>query len=210
MLAAFEFAFDSARLVNQHPAQAKASRSTLPKTQFDQPALTGEDFGREFPAVLPSHRALDTFDEGGDGGAIVFELLGNVGDVDVLALADVLVIRRFVRVLEPPPATDVVDQDQVEVGVAGFDIGDQALQRGAAVDGQTAFALVGVGSDDLDVAPLGVLANLVGLVVRGVLLMLGGHAHVLRSAKGGGRCGGGRWFGCGFGYCGHVFSALVR
>ena len=69
--------------------------------------------------------------------------------------------------------------------MAGFDIGNQALQRGAAIDGQAAFALVGVGADDLDIAPVGVLLDLVSLVVRGVLLMLGGHAHVLGGAEGG-------------------------
>ena len=59
------------------------------------------------------------------------------------------------------------------------------MQGRAAIDGQAAFAFVGVGADDLDVAPLGVFLNLVGLVVRGVLLMLGGHAHVLGGAEGG-------------------------
>jgi hypothetical protein len=64
VLAALEFAFDSAGLVNQYPAQAKAGGATLAETQLNQPALTGEDLGRELPAVLSSHRTLDAFDDG--------------------------------------------------------------------------------------------------------------------------------------------------
>ena len=47
--------------------------------------------------------------------------------------------------------------------------------------GQTAFAFVGIGADDFDVAALGIFQNLIGLVVGRVLLVLGGHAHVLRN-----------------------------
>jgi hypothetical protein len=53
------------------------------------------------------------------------------------------------------------------------------LQRLAPVDAQAALALVGVGADDLDAAPSGVLADLVGLVLGRVLLVLGRHPHVL-------------------------------
>jgi hypothetical protein len=59
---------------------------------------------------------------------------------------------------------------------------DQLLERLPTVDAQPALALVGVGADDLDVAPGGVLADFVALVLRRVLLVLGGHAHVLRGA----------------------------
>jgi hypothetical protein len=53
------------------------------------------------------------------------------------------------------------------------------LQGGPAIDGQPTLTLVGIGPHDLDAAPVGVFLNLVSLVVGGVLLMLGGHAHVL-------------------------------
>jgi len=99
--------------------------------------LAGEDLGRQLPAVFAGHGALDTLDDGGDGGAVVFKLLGDVGDADALAFADVLVIGRLVRVLKPAPAADVVDQDQVEIGVAGFNVGDQLLQGGAATNGES-------------------------------------------------------------------------
>ncbi|KRH79071.1 hypothetical protein FERRO_01320 [Ferrovum sp. JA12] len=155
--------------------------------------MAGEDLGREFAAVFAGHGALDTLDDGGDGRAIVFKLLGDVGDADALAFADVFVIGRFVRVLKPAPAADVVDQDQVEIGVARFDIGNQLLQGGAATDGQAAFAVVGIGAHDLDAPLVGVLTDLVGLVESGVLLVFGGHAHVLGGAKGSGLgVGGGR------------------
>jgi hypothetical protein len=55
---------------------------------------------------------------------------------------------------------------------------DHAAQRLSAVDVQTALALVGVGADDLEAAALGVLADYV-LLVRGGMLVLGGHADVL-------------------------------
>lgn len=72
--------------------------------------------------------------------------------------------------MKPAPAADVVDPDQVEVGVAGCDIGDETLQRRSAIDQQTAFAFVGVAAHDPDVAQVDIFLDLVGLVVRGVLL----------------------------------------
>ena len=179
VLAVFELAFDGAGLVNQHPAQAVACWTPLTKPHLNQAALTGEHLGRQLPAVFPGHGALDAFDDGRHRRAVVLKLLGHVGDRDTFALADVFVISRLVRILEATPAADVIDQDQVEVGVAGLDIGDELLQRGAAIDGQPALALVGIGAHDLNAAPVSVFLNLVGLVMRGVLLMLGGHAHVL-------------------------------
>lgn len=40
-----------------------------------------------------------------------------------------------------------------------------------------------IGAHDLNAALVGVLADLVGLIERGVLLVFGGHAHVLRGAE---------------------------
>jgi hypothetical protein len=152
----------------------------LPKAQLDQAALPGEHLGRQLPAVFARHRALDALDDGGHGRAVVLELLGAVGDLDSGAAADVLVVGALVGILKPAPAADVVDQDDLEVGLAGLDVLDQLLQRLPAIDAQAALAFVGVGADDLDVAPGGVLADLVALVLRRVLLVLGRHPHVLK------------------------------
>jgi hypothetical protein len=94
----------------------------LPKAQLDQAALPGEHLGRQLPAVFARHRALDALDDGGHGRAVVLELLGAVGDLNSGAAADVLVIGAFVGVLEPTPAADVVDEDDLEVGLACFDV----------------------------------------------------------------------------------------
>lgn len=67
--------------------------------------------------------------------------------------------------------------------MAGFDIGNQTLEGGTAIDGQTAFSFVGVGADDLYVVLVGELLDLVRLVVRRVIFMLGGHAYVLGGAE---------------------------
>jgi hypothetical protein len=62
VLAETQLSFDLATLINQHPTQTKAGRAALTKAQFDQPALTGKDLGREFPAVFTGHGAFDAFD----------------------------------------------------------------------------------------------------------------------------------------------------
>jgi hypothetical protein len=180
VLAAGELGLDVSGLVDQHAAQAVAGRPSLPETELDQSALPGEDLCGQFTAVLAGHRALDALDDGGDRRAVVLELLGAVGDLDAGTPADVLVVRRFVGVLKAPPTADVVDQDDAEVGVAGLDVADQALQGLAPVDAKPALALVGVGPHDVDVAARRVLPDLVALVLGGVLLVLRGHAHVLR------------------------------
>ena len=113
-----------AMLVNKYAAQAVPCRAALPVSQFDQPALPSENFGGKLPAVLAGHGALDPFDDGRDGGAIVLELLGYIADEDVFPFADVLVVRRFISILETTPAADVVHQDEVEVGLAGLNIGN--------------------------------------------------------------------------------------
>ena len=178
-----QLALDRAGLVDQHAPQAVSGWPALPKAQLDQAALPGEYLGRQLPAVFASHRTLDALDDGGHGRAVVLELLGAVGDLNSGAAADVLVIGALVSVLKPTPAAHVIDQDDLEVRVARFDVLDQLLQRLATINAQPALAFVGVGPDDLDVAPGGVLTDLVGLVLRRVLLMLGRHPHVLRSSE---------------------------
>jgi len=40
-------------------------------------------------------------------------------------LADIFVIRSFARAQKPPPAADVIDQDQVEISSSGVHIAEQ-------------------------------------------------------------------------------------
>ena len=103
--------------------------------------------------------------------------------MDAGTVADVFVISALVRVLESPPAADVVDEDGLEVGLPGLDVLNQLLQPVPSADIEAALAFVGVRSDDADAASGGVLADFVGLVLGRVLLMLCGHADIFRRQK---------------------------
>src|SRR4029450_13196766 len=92
----------------------------------------------------------------------------------------VLVERALVGVLEPAPAADVVHQDRLVVSPVVLDVVDDGPEPVSAGDVQPTAALVGVGADDLEPAAAGVLADRVLVVGGGVLLMLRGHADVLR------------------------------
>ena len=182
MLAPRQFGLHGALHVDKGSPQPIARRAALSEPQLDQPALAGEHLGRQLSAVFTCHGPLDAFDDGRHRRAVVFELLGAVGDLDAGAAADVLVVRTLVGVLKPAPSADVVDQDDLEVGPAVLNVGDQALQCLAAVDAQATLSFVGVGLDDLDATTRGVLTDLVALVLGRVLLMLGRHANVLGPA----------------------------
>src|SRR5271167_3400986 len=105
-------------------------------------------------------------------------------NVDLRALADVLVVCTLIRILEPAPAADVIDENCTEVSLASFHIMDQLLQSVSPFDPEATFAGVGVSSNDHHAAPLGIVPNDIPLVFRGVLLMLSRHANVF----GGGQC----------------------
>ena len=81
----------------------------MPISELDEATLACEYLGREFTAVFPCHGAFDAFDDGGDWGAIVLELLGTIDHPNASLLADVFVVGTFVGVLEPSPSTDVID-----------------------------------------------------------------------------------------------------
>ena len=128
VFAAGQFAFDGALLIYQYTSQPVTCRSTLAVTQFDQPALPGEDLGREFPAVLTGHRSLDALHDGRDWRSVIFELLCAVRDLYASTPADVFVIGAFVRILEPAPAAHVVGKDYLKIGEATLHVFDQLLQ----------------------------------------------------------------------------------
>jgi len=61
----------------------------------------------------------------------------------------------------------------------GFDILDQLLKCLPTIDTQTTLACIRIGLDDFDAAPGRLFTNLVGLILRRILLVLGRHPHVL-------------------------------
>lgn len=93
-------------------------------------------------------------------------------------------ILAIVRSLKPAPAAHVVDEDSSKIRAPALDIGNQSLERVPSLDPQPAPAFVGIGSDDLQTMPIGIKPDRFGLVLRGILLMLGGHAHILRACLG--------------------------
>src|SRR5580704_17554863 len=95
-----------------------------------------------------------------------------------MAFADVLVVGGLVRILETSPATDVVDEDDLEIDVAALDIIDEPYQRLTSVDDQATPVFVAIGSDDYHPVRSGVGAVHNALVVRGVFLFVGGAALV--------------------------------
>ena len=147
-------------------------------------------FHGQLAAVLRRHHPLDALDDRRRRAAVVLELLGAVVDFDPRTLADVLVVGALVGVLEPAPAAYVVDQDGRIVGMPRLHVLDHRPQRVSSLDLQPALAVVGISADDFVAAFGRPLADHVGLVLRGILLVLGGHADVLgRTDELGGRFG---------------------
>ena len=134
LFAAAEDRFDVAVLIDQCPTQAEASGTALSITLFDEPPLAGEDLYRKLPAVFASHGALEALEHGAHRRPVILELFGAIGDLNSGAAADVLVVGALIGVLETAPAADIINQDHLEIGGAGFDVGNQPLQRSATVD----------------------------------------------------------------------------
>jgi hypothetical protein len=134
VLAKFQRALDLVALVNQHLAQPIARGTALAEPQFDQAALASKDLDRQLAAVFPGHGAFNVFDDGRIWGSVIFKLLGAISDLNARPAADVFVIGALVSVLKPALAADIVNQNNVEIGNPGFNIGDQLYQRRAPAD----------------------------------------------------------------------------
>jgi hypothetical protein len=93
-----------------------------PYPEFDLTTLTGEDLDREFAAVFSGHCTLHALDDSRDRTAIIFELLGAVVDAYAGALANILIIGAFVRILKAAPAAYVVNENRLEVCLATLDV----------------------------------------------------------------------------------------
>ena len=172
MFASLERSLGLTILIDEHAAQSEPCRTPLAVTHLDELALALEHLGGQLAAVFAGHRPLHALDNGGHRTAVILELFGAVLDLNTGALADVLVVRTLIGILEPAPPADVVDEDRLVVHIAGLNILEETLERVAPLDAQAALPLVGVGTDDLVSACLGVLANHIALVLGGVLLVL--------------------------------------
>ena len=127
LLAAGQFALGVSVLVDQHPPQPVSCRAALAITELDEAALPGEDLHRQLAAVLAGHDALHGLQEVRADAAVVLELLAAVVDPDAGTGTYMLVVRAFVGILKPAPAADVVDEDGLEVGLAGLNFAHQVL-----------------------------------------------------------------------------------
>ena len=93
-------------------------------------------------------------------------------------LSNVLTQGAFIGILEPAPAADVVDQDGLEIRLAGANLGHQVLQRLASVEAQSRPAGILEDAQDLQTPGSGVAAKDVELVFGGILLMIGRHPDI--------------------------------
>jgi len=75
-------------------------------------------------------------------------------------------IGSFIRIPKPAPPADVVDQDELEIGMAAAHIRDQRLEAVAAVQGDATAPFICVRPHDGKSAPGGVGGEHVALVVR--------------------------------------------
>ena len=159
LLAARQLALRIAMLVDQHAAEPVPGRIALAIAQFDETALPGEDFYGKLAAVFASHHPLDGLQQVRADAAVILELLAAVVDPDPGAGTDVLVTGAFVGVLKPAPPADVIDEDSLEVGIAGLDLGHQVLQSLSAVEPQSRASRVLESPKDRQPSGFSVLAN---------------------------------------------------
>ena len=164
--------------IDKHPAQAVSSRTALAVAQLHQSALPGKDLHRKLPAVFARHDPLDGLQKVRADAAVVFELLAAIVDADPGTGADMLVIGPFISILKPTPAADVIDQNGLEIRLAGSDLCHQVLQRLATVQPQPGPTGVLEDAQDLQAPGSGVIPNDVELVLGGVLLVIGRHPDI--------------------------------
>jgi hypothetical protein len=112
--------------------------------------------------------------------AVVFEFVCAVVNVNASSLADELIVGAFIDVLKPTPPTYVVDQNAIKIRAPTLHVVDQLLEAVSLVYGEAAAAFVSICSNDVDVALASIARDHSRLIFRRILLIVGGHAHVLR------------------------------
>ncbi|MCY1532360.1 hypothetical protein D9M68_676310 [compost metagenome] len=160
--------------------QSESSGAALSVAQLNQARLPGKYLHRQFSAVLARHHPLDAFDDIGDRRTIITELLGAVLNGNSRLPATHLVAGADVRVLETPPAADVINQNGRVVRPPILNIIEKPFQRFAPLKPQTTFACVAIDPDDVEGVGGGIQTNRVELVFGRILLVLGGHPDISR------------------------------
>jgi hypothetical protein len=92
--------------------------------------------------------------------------------------ADVLVIGAFISILESSPAADVVDQNRLKVGCAGFHFQHERLQSITTIHSQTATAGILKNARDCKAALFGISADRLELIFGRVFLQVCRHPNV--------------------------------
>ena len=97
-------------------SERERAANAIAETRY--PAVPGVHLHAELSAILSRHHTLDVLDDARQQASVVLELFSAIGDLDAVSLADKLVMRALVDILEAPPPADVVDQDVIEVRVS--------------------------------------------------------------------------------------------
>ncbi|MNJ48947.1 hypothetical protein D3C77_441580 [compost metagenome] len=98
-------------LIKQLTSQSIPRRTTLPITQLNQARLASKHFDGKLPAVLTSHHAFHAFDDAGNRGAIIDELLGTILNPHTALSAMHFVTGTYIGILKASPPADVIHQN---------------------------------------------------------------------------------------------------
>lgn len=120
---------------------------------------------------LRGHCPLQSLEDQARHGTVICEQLGAIADWDAGALADELVVRRFINVLKPPPPAYVVNQHRPKQRKL-HDILEQTAQPTALPQSQSASASILVGGDNSESMLQGIFGYHFGLILNRVLLVI--------------------------------------
>jgi hypothetical protein len=96
-------------------------------------------------------------------------------------LEDIFAIGALVHILKASPPANVVDKRSRKVRLLVFHVRHQLVETLPTRDIQAAPTVIRVRLNDIHTVRVGILTDHLSLVFRGILLVLGGHAHVLRA-----------------------------
>ena len=148
-LPAFEDPIELTIRPDHAPSQAVAGASALPEAALEVSRLRRRGLRRELSTVFSRHHPLQPLHDGRGHAAVVAEQLGAVLHTHAGLSAHELVVGALVGVLETAPPAHIIDEDRLEAAAAGQHVCQQASQTLPALDGEPAYAFVGVSGDDL-------------------------------------------------------------
>jgi hypothetical protein len=166
-------AFRMSLLIDHLPVESERERATNAIAEASYPAVPGVHLHAKLPAILSRHHTFDVLDDARQQASIVVELFSAVGNLDAVSLADKLVMRTLVDVLEASPPTDIVDQDVIEVRFSCLNILDQFDQARPPVDPHSAASFVDISPNDSEIALLSVCRDGGCLVLYRIALKFG-------------------------------------